>query len=392
MIDALDECPRTGRDQEFGNQRERNELLEHIHELCSWDEDCLHFFATSRKEGDIEESMSHLSISQLHFTSISVQGAHIGNDIRKYIHRKLNSARFKRWTPDFKLEVELKLTSQADGMWVHQLATTGPYFAYCTRFRLVALQLDILLTSSINSISAVRKILNDLPRSLDTLYDQTLTQIPEEDQHFASLALKWIAYAVRPLSLKEISEAIIISSGKSPCLDEDDRFMDEDTILRILPAALVRTRQIHTNKFDLYDIYDDKYDEYDEYRNGLKSKSELRSDDRRVTIVEFPHFSVFEYLRSTRMSSNLRPIYQLEDLQGQRLLAESCLLYILHIGRFGRGLLDDARKLLIPEGATSLQVIDGHFEAVNQKKIWGPRKRLCEQLDSGYPLATYAYR
>ena len=112
FLDALDECPISGQAQE----RERDDLLKAIGEICSWQKDSLHLFVTSRKEKDIEESFEELSIAQDNFQAISVEGSHVEEDINKYIQQKLNSRQFKSWKPDLKHEVGKKLGSQAEGM------------------------------------------------------------------------------------------------------------------------------------------------------------------------------------------------------------------------------------------------------------------------------------
>jgi hypothetical protein len=112
FLDALDECPKSDREQE----REREELLNRIHQICSWNKDCLHIITTSRKERDIEESFTGLSMSHNNFKIVAFQGAHVEEDIKKYIRAKFKSSQFKNWSPGLKKEAEIKLASQADGM------------------------------------------------------------------------------------------------------------------------------------------------------------------------------------------------------------------------------------------------------------------------------------
>lgn len=112
LVDALDECPKLGGDQE----RERAELLERIHEICSWNKACLHILTTSRKEKDIEESLTDLSKNINNFQLVTVHGLHVKQDINKYLQLKLTASQFKTWGPELKREVQEKLVTQADGM------------------------------------------------------------------------------------------------------------------------------------------------------------------------------------------------------------------------------------------------------------------------------------
>ena len=112
LLDALDECPKRGTNQNL----ERDELLERIHEICSWNNPCLHILTTSRKEKDIEESLTDLSNNISNFQVVDVHGRHVEHDIRTYIESKLAAHHFKTWQPALKVEVQEKLATQADGM------------------------------------------------------------------------------------------------------------------------------------------------------------------------------------------------------------------------------------------------------------------------------------
>ena len=80
-----------------------------------------------------------------------------------------------------------------------------------------------------------------LPKTLDEFYDRILLQIEEEDREQAHIALQWIAFAVRPITLGELAEAIIVNPHTEPALDEDDRVLHCKTLLDFLPAGLVST-------------------------------------------------------------------------------------------------------------------------------------------------------
>lgn len=51
FLDALDESPKVARND---HECARDELMKLIHEICSWDEACLHLLLTSREEQDIK--------------------------------------------------------------------------------------------------------------------------------------------------------------------------------------------------------------------------------------------------------------------------------------------------------------------------------------------------
>ena len=106
VLDALDEC------------LERQELLGAINELNGWKDVNLHILTTSRWERDIEESLEPLCNEH---DKICIQSIHINDDIRAYIHGRLQTDRdFQRWRdkPKVQLEIEDTLMFEADGMYV----------------------------------------------------------------------------------------------------------------------------------------------------------------------------------------------------------------------------------------------------------------------------------
>jgi hypothetical protein len=132
-------------------------------------------------------------------------------------------------------------------------------FANYVRFRLVALQLEEL--GNLRIESKIRAAMHNLPSTLDDFYNRILLDIRKEDQEFAYRALQWISFAARPLSLKELAEAVIISPEREPCLDDEDRFMDSKDLLDILPSGLVSSVDV---PLDFYDEINCEFSEDDE--------------------------------------------------------------------------------------------------------------------------------
>lgn len=54
----------------------------------------------------------------------------------------------------------------------------------------------------------VEAALDSLPRGLPAVYDRMILQIPEQHIHFSSIILRWVTLAVRPLSVRELSEVL----------------------------------------------------------------------------------------------------------------------------------------------------------------------------------------
>jgi hypothetical protein len=211
------------------------------------------------------------------------------------------------------------------------------------------LQLDTLLKQT--SVKGIRETLETLPTSLNDFYDQILVAIDNEHQYIASVALQWLAFASRPLTLRELAEAVIIRAGEDPVFDPDERFMDENVLLNILPSGLVRT---------------------DLRRPALTWHPEWRHDQN-YAYVEFAHFSVLEYLKSNRMSHHLRPRYQIIDSVAKLMTAKTCFAYLICIG-------------LTKQGCELMKYRTEPFEW--KSSIYA----LCQELDEEYLFLNYACR
>ena len=104
ILDALDECA------------ERQDLLDDIHELCRWKDANLQILVTSRKEKDIEES---ITLANGDIQKLCIQGPLLDDDIRKYVKSRMqNGQRLRRWRKDLQVqrEIENMLVNKANKM------------------------------------------------------------------------------------------------------------------------------------------------------------------------------------------------------------------------------------------------------------------------------------
>ena len=100
VFDALDECP------------ERSRFLTSIRETQDWKFDKLHLLATSRKERDIEESLSGLISHEVPMDESFVDG-----DIRVHVSRTLqDDTKFSMCSAEEKEMVKTTLIKGAHGM------------------------------------------------------------------------------------------------------------------------------------------------------------------------------------------------------------------------------------------------------------------------------------
>ena len=107
VVDALDECAE--------DNGEREELLEIIAEIHSWQQKQLHILTTSRQQSDIEVMLEPL----LTMKAISIRDEQVNADVKILVSHDVGSlARKNRWPPMLKSEVEEALVLRSNGMYV----------------------------------------------------------------------------------------------------------------------------------------------------------------------------------------------------------------------------------------------------------------------------------
>lgn len=105
-----------------------------------------------------------------------------------------------------------------------------------SRFLLAHLQMDSLVKK--DNVEAVRKALSSLPKSLDSIYDEAIQRIRQDDHNVerAEQILAWLTYASRPLSLTAIRHALAVGDGDKKF--NEKAMPDEETLVSIC-AGLV---------------------------------------------------------------------------------------------------------------------------------------------------------
>jgi ankyrin repeat protein len=147
----------------------------------------------------------------------------------------------------------------------------------------------------------VRATLRSLPKTLDETYDRILVGISETDRAYTFRALQWLAFSARPVSIAEAAEAMIVDLDCAlPHVDRDRALRDPHDLLDIC-ASLVRLSSV-----------DNKY--------NLREPNE---------VLELAHFSVKEYLVSSRVLDGPAAGFGLQERVAHRSLAECCLAYLL---------------------------------------------------------------
>jgi hypothetical protein len=166
------------------------------------------------------------------------------------------------------------------------------------RFRWAVCQLETL--QACKKVSAVRKALAQLPKTLDETYARILRNIPESDRDEALSLFFWIAHSKRPLTLQELAEAVVVRP-EDDCLDPEDRLCCAEDVLRICHSLV-------TVSTESLSICGHSWKDY--------------------SVVRFAHFFVLEYLTSEMAGS-----FKILDKSANTHITTCCFSYLLQTGK-----------------------------------------------------------
>ncbi|KAH9069464.1 hypothetical protein EDB83DRAFT_436884, partial [Lactarius deliciosus] len=314
VIDALDECPDTS---DVPSPREQ--VLDLVTDLVDLRLPSLRICVTSRPEADIREALESLA-SQ----TVSLQDE-VGqkNDIASYVRSVVYSGSGKfmrRWRKEDKEHVIETLSERADGM-----------------FRWVFCQLEVLRNCLQQN---VRRVLRELPESLDETYERILREIGKVNSDQAYRLLQCLTVATRPLRVDELAEVLALdfdgAKGGIPVLNSDWRWDDEQQgVLSTCSSLIV--------------VVDDEYSE--------------------TRVVQFAHFSVKEFLTSDRLANLAADIsrFHIRPEPAHTVIAQACLAILLRsncndMAESGSPLSDYAARHWVDHAqfeSVSLHVEDG---------------------------------
>ena len=211
------------------------------------------------------------------------------------------------------------------------------------RFRWVFCQLETLRRCFPPSI---RQTLDELPATLDETYERVLLGIDNEKRGFAERLLQCLAVSVRPLRAEELAEAIVVdlNADVGPKVDAGWRPHDpEEAVLRTCSSLITIT-------------------EIEGFR-----------------VVQFSHFSVKEFLVSSRLATRANlSRYHIVPQPAHTTLARICLGVLLQLDKCldKRGIKD----FPLAEYAARHWVEHARFEGVSafvdreMETLFDPRK------------------
>ena len=172
-------------------------------------------------------------------------------------------------------------------------------------------------------LSALRKKLSSLPRTLDETYDRILQNLKSADQlQDAVQALQWLCFSIRPLDLPEMVEILAIQNGNGGGFFPDERLPDPEDVM-VVCSSLISCN----TDYSIDDPIDNSVAESTHSNSSGNDSGDGGIEQRGTRQIRLAHFSVKEYLLSDRCALQ-------SDLQTQTchaVIAEGCLRYLLHL-------------------------------------------------------------
>ena len=153
----------------------------------------------------------------------------------------------------------------------------------------------------------IRQALDELPETLDETYQRTLREINKAEWEFAHRMFQFIAVASRPLFVEELAELVAFDFAAGPIPKFHEGWRLEDPVDAVLSTCSTLLAIVDGGCLSNY-LY-------------VAGK-----------IVEFSHFSVKEFLTSTRLASDIITChYHISMTPAHTLAAQACLGILLHL-------------------------------------------------------------
>ena len=180
------------------------------------------------------------------------------------------------------------------------------------RFRWIFCQLEVLRDCL---PSSVRRTLDELPESLDETYQRILKEIKKPNRDLARRVLQYLVVTTRPLRVAELAEVLAVDFHDAegiPRLNSNWRWEDQEQALLIACSSLIAI--VKAGDVEASD-----------------SDSDVEAGDSRI--VQFSHFSVKEFLTSSRLATASGEVsnYYIDLELAHTILAQACLGVLLQM-------------------------------------------------------------
>ena len=294
VVDGFDEC--IGEDESTINttQNARERFLTYLSDSVA--QTGVKILFVSRYDLDIDRLARNAIVNSVQWVKYDITEGDTKADIQNYAGSIINRTLSNK-PEELRNELATTVSERCEGMFL---------WVYLTHRRLI-------LKRSSNT-KTLRAIISDIPAGLENAFERTLKGIAEldtEEKDRAISILRWVMHSMTPLTVREITEALLVSVDKQ----DAHGFFPQDE----LP---------------------EEYDEW--YRDDMILRPcgpfiHLRGAETNTPImdqtVHFVHSSIKEYLSSKSIEvryPELGKTYLADNVGAHKLLAEVCLRYLYY--------------------------------------------------------------
>ncbi|KAJ5914570.1 hypothetical protein N7504_003453 [Penicillium tannophilum] len=284
IIDGLDECSWVGDGHKKDDGDSVSNFLETLINVVGGTQ--ARVLVVNRDEPEIRNCLSNDNHDNVRIYRHKIRPDDVRSDTETY-SRSIVNKKLSNRTEATKEDIAMRLSDRCNG-----------------QFLWVKMQEDCLRSGK--SQKKIEQAINATPTGLEHTYErnwQKISQLPEEDRDRTISILRWTAFALRPLTVNEITAALLISDDCGEVrLDELPDSVDDD--------------YINTKILDLCGSLLEFRLPQAETHAGLRT-------------VHLAHFSVKQYLLSNIPSQGIISAMNVsEEATQSTLLANMCLCYV----------------------------------------------------------------
>ncbi|KKO98858.1 hypothetical protein THAR02_09045 [Trichoderma harzianum] len=272
VIDGLDECTWLNKGNNPGRRDSITSFLENLDQTIT--NSATRVLIVSRDESEIRSGVEGMETTIFEY---SVLPEDVDSDTRRYAKSIVNKKLSKK-SESLKADISEKMAMKCGG-----------------QFLWLKLQEDSL--RSWKNQKQLQDAIDTTPSGLDSLYYRSwvrLSKLPKDERDRAFSLLRWVTFAIRPLTVAEIAEAVLISFENDELpTDElpdsiDDEYVNSEilgiggSLLGIRKSSIMLDPKVDTVRLTHFSVKQYFLSHDSTMGNTLQANEKLRSSNERT--------------------------------------------------------------------------------------------------------------
>ncbi|KAL6821876.1 ankyrin repeat-containing domain protein [Trichoderma sp. SZMC 28015] len=272
VIDGLDECTWLNKGNNPGRRDSITSFLENLDQTIT--NSATRVLIVSRDESEIRSGVEGMETTIFEY---SILPEDVDSDTRRYAKCIVNKKLSKK-SESLKADISEKMAMKCGG-----------------QFLWLKLQEDSL--RSWKNQKQLQDAIDTTPSGLDSLYYRSwvrLSKLPKDERDRAFSLLRWVTFAIRPLTVAEIAEAVLISfENEELPTDElpdsiDDEYVNSEilgiggSLLSIRKSSIMLDPRVDTVRLTHFSVKQYFLSHDSTTGNTLQANEKLRSSNERT--------------------------------------------------------------------------------------------------------------